>query len=439
MFNRESHALQSGTTAYEFLLLAGLVTTLTIGAACVYPIWDDARLLYLVDKNGIEAIGWSFGFRPVVASIFRLLFDRRLLLPVTLVVHWLGWLGLGLVTMRFWKLMFPLYSKLALLPALLSVTPILCKIQLVTFTVVFVCLVGPVFGYLGMFLLLSNESSRQRKLVHDIAGLALMALAVMLSEYGALTATVGFVLLISKAIRTRKERKREPAIIAILLALSALVSYLIFLKIGTGSNPGFLPSYSLQYLSGKVTVIPFRLLSALWRGAMGGFIESLGSIRLDSKVALLSFVCGAALAGLVVLVIHKPPDAGAEFHQYWPTVITLLVATAVALIPVFLMARTIETRWDSRFFLPMLPVLSSLTVFTLLTMIRQRLWTVVLILCGFLAGYWTSAEIADMSKPRDWVHGFPSITATAHQPPANRIAHDVTRTPRKSVVRVCGP
>ena len=418
MFNRESHARQSGITAFEFLLLAGLVTTLTIAAACVYPIWDDARLLYLIEKNGIDAIEWSFGFRPVVASIFRLLFHHRLLLPVTLVVHWLGWLSLGLVTRRFWKLMFPRYSKLALLPALLSVAPILCKIQLVTFTVVFVCLVGPVLGYLGIFLLLSDELSRQRKLVHDIAGLALIALAVMLSEYGALTATVGFVLLISKAIRTRKERKRQPAIIATLLALSALVSYLIFLKIGTGSNPGFLPSYSLQHLSWKVTVIPFRLLSALWRGAMGGFIESLGSIRLDSKVALLSFVCGAALAGLVVLVIHKPPDVGAEFHQYWPTVVTLLVATAVALIPVFLMARTIETRWDSRFFLPMLPVLSSLTVFTLLTMIRQRLWTVVLILCGFLAGYWTTAEIADMSKPRDWVLGSPSITATAHRPRA---------------------
>ena len=77
--------LQKQTSIYEILLLAGIVTALTIGTAAAYPIWDDRRLLFLVEQNGIQAIQWSFGIRPLAASI-----TDSCCLP-----HWFstGWVG----------------------------------------------------------------------------------------------------------------------------------------------------------------------------------------------------------------------------------------------------------------------------------------------------------------------------------------------------------
>jgi hypothetical protein len=387
----------------EILLLAMIAAALTIGAASAYPIWDDRRLLLLIETNGIDAINASFGIRPLIASWFTFLFNHRLLLPVALVFHFAEWLAMGLITVRLWKLMFPAHAKMALLPALLSVAPVLCKVQLVTFTVVFIALFAIVVGYAGVFLLLSDQPTRRRKLIVDVAGLALAAFATLISEYGTLTAIVGCVLLISKAIRVPKARRRQPLIVAALLAISVLLFYALFLTLGSRSNPGFLPSYSLQFLSWRIGVIPFRLLSGIWRGAMGGFLESLAAISVNSKIAVLSCLSGAVVATLAGLVFKKRREATRESGPDKQSIVTLLVTTAVALIPVLLMDRMLEDRWDSRFYLPLLPVLSSLTVIALLSLVRRRFWLVVVILCGFVAGYWTAAEIAWTLRNRESV------------------------------------
>ncbi|SRR5712692_1878346 len=117
----------------------------------------------------------------------------------------------------------------------------------------------------------------------------------------------------------------------------------------------------------------------------------------------MSFVCGAVLSGLVSLVIHKKRSVGSALHQDSSSVLTLLAATIGR--PLARPVNGSNARYQVGFKILVadLPILSSLTVFILLYVVRKRLWIVVAILCGFLAGYWTSLEIVNVFRNRESV------------------------------------
>lgn len=398
------------TSLYEVVLLAVPVTALTFAATRIYPIWDDGRLMSAIQESGSRAIWVNFGNRPLATLFYLFLLNHQAFLPVGMVIHWMTWLGMGLVTMRFWRLTFPALSRFALLPALLSVAPILCKVQLVILTIPSIDLLGPVLSFLAIFILLSEQPTRWRRIIVGATGLALIALSILISEYAVVTAAVGFILVCAKAIDGRTERKRERQVMAALVAVGVLISYSVFLWLTRASGrDAFRPAHILELSGWRLRGIPFRLLSGIWRGAIGGFLESLGSITLNSKVALLSFVGGAVMSGLVVLVIHKREAVEFTLQQDRFSIITLLVAVLVALIPVVLMDRTLETKWDSRFWLPVIPVLSSLSVYILFYVLKARLYVLVPVLCGFLAGYWTTMEIANTLHNPDPIVALPRI------------------------------
>ena len=382
------------TSLYEVVLLAIVVTALTFAAARIYPTWDDGRLMLAIQESGSQAIWVNFGNRPLAALFYVFLWNHHAFLPVGILLHWITWLGMGLVTMRFWRIMFPAYAGYALLPALLSIAPILCKVQFVILTIPSIDLLGPLLTFLAIFMLLSEQPTRLRKIIGSATALALIALSILLSEYAVVTAAVGFIIISAKAIRNGSGPGRERLVMPALVALCSLISYSIFLWLTrSAGHDAFRPGYILELSGWRLRGIPFRLLSGIWRGAIGGLLESLGSVTLNSKAALLSFVCGAVLASLVVLAIYK--RAAVEFKWSGFSFITLLTSLAVALVPVVLMDRTLDSKWDSRFWLPVLPVLTSLTVYILFSLLRPRLYLLVPILCGFLAGYWTTQEIAN--------------------------------------------
>jgi hypothetical protein len=398
------------TLIYEVGLLAALVTVLTAAAAWIYPIWDDGRLILAIQQSGSEAIWVNFGNRPLAALYYIFLMKYQVFLPASIVLHWMTWLGIGLITMRFWRLMFPAHAGFALLPALLSVAPILTKVQLAILTIPSIVLVGPVIGFIAIFMILSEQPTRSRKIIVNAAGLALIAFSILISEYAVATAAVGFILVSAKAIHSRSERKGKRWVIAVLVAVCALISYAVFLWLGRGSGrDAFRPGYALEVPGWRIRGIPFRLLSGIWRGEIGGLLESLGSITLNSKAALLSFVCGAVVSGLVVLLIHKREAVEFRFQEDRFSIIALLVAVPVALLPFVLMDRTLETKWDSRFWLPVIPVLSSLSVYILFYLLKARLYVLAPVLCGFLAGYWTTMEIAKTFRNPDPVVALPRI------------------------------
>jgi len=382
------------TSLYEFLLLAAIVSALTLAAAWAYPIWDDARLAVLIGQFGTGVILENFGWRFLVSLVLIFLANHQLLFPVGIIFHFLGWLTMGLITMKLWRLLFPDYVRFALLPGLLSVAPIICKIQLVIVTIVFMELIPSLLSFLTVIIFLTEYASRRRRIINYVLAFLLIILSVLLCEYAVAAAGAVFVILMANALREKTQVRRERQIVALLVPLVSLSSYIVSLFLATPTaNPGFRPGYAVQVLPRKIQVIPFRLLSGIWRGTIGSVLASLGAINVSSKVALLSFGCGAIFSVFVTLVVYKKTDSALVRPRDWSTVLTLLVAIIVAFLPVFLMDRTLESKWDTRFCMPVLPVLSSLTVFLLLQLVKKSVRVLVVIACSFLVGYWTTFEI----------------------------------------------
>ncbi len=384
---------------FEFLLLTAVVTVLTVSTAWVYPIWDDARLLVLIGESGDAAIRGDLDSRVLLSHFFIFLSHRGLFLPVGLVLHWMSWFGMGLVTLRFWQMTFPAHARFALLPAILSVTPILCKVQFVVMSVVFIDVIEPVLAFCGILLLMSERWRGRRRILVTAGSLFLIVVACLLSEYGVATAAVGCVLLFGKALRTAGAGKRESMILALLVSACPFVSYIVFsILAASAASPPYQASFAILSLFGNIQLIPFRLISGIWRGVIGAYLESLGSITVYGKAPLLSFFSGAILSAMVTFAVYRRRADASPAGRDWPTALTLLVATVIGVLPFLLMNRTLETYWDSRFWLPAMPLVSSLTVYLLLSVVRKRLWILVPICCGFLAGYWTTTEIIRTHK-----------------------------------------
>jgi hypothetical protein len=386
----------------EFLLIAAIVSVLTIATAWVYPTWDDINVLMMLNQLGDAGIRVFFDSRVLVSHFCIFLSHHGLFLPVGLALHWLSWFGMGLVTFRFWQITFPAHAHLALLPAILSVTPVLCKVHFVIMSVVFIDVLEPVLAFGGILLLLSESGHGRRKVLVTAGGLLLVMIAGLLSEYGVATAAVGCVLLFGKALQTSGTRKRELNILGSVLGVCALASYVVFSIIASSAaSPPYRASFVLPALSADIHRIPFRLVSGLWRAVIGAYLESLGSITVSGKGPLLSFVSGAILSAAVTFAIYRKKRTGSISSRNWPAAIIMTVAIIVGALPFLLMGRTLETYWDSRFWLPALPIASSLTVYLLLSLVRERRWILVAICCGFLGGYWTSTEIIRTRKHRN--------------------------------------
>ena len=402
-------------TFFEILLLAGLVTALTFAAAWVYPTWDDGRLMLAIQEFGSDAIWTNFGNRPLIALFYVFLLKHNLFFPVGIVLHWIGWLSMGLVTMQFWRLVFPANANLSLLPGILSVAPVLCKMQTILLVMPTIDVIPPVLAFAALFMLLSRPRRGWGLIVTDIIALALIVATILVSEYAVVAAAIAATFVIANALYGDPTRRREYRVVAALIAGCIFVSYAMFLWLTKGSGrETFRPSYIPEWLSFRM---PFLLASAIWRGIIGGVLESLGSVTLHSKIALLSFVCGALFSALVVLVLRHAARGEANFQRDKLSLATLLIAAVVPLVPVVLMNRALESRWESRFWLPALPVLSCLSVYLLLYVVRTRLYVLVLIVCGFLAGYWTTSDVARVLRNPDADRGLEETLNRELDPP----------------------
>ncbi len=188
----------------EIVTIALIATTLTTIAWRAFPLWDDGFVWLLSQRGGGHAVYESVGDRPVMARIFQALVDSGHLREATAVIHWLAWFGMGWVTLRLWKLLWPAHRAFALAAACVAVAPVLCRIQTVLLCAFVPSVIGPVVVFLVSLPLLSPGAVRLSKT--RIATLwALMVFAVgavsLISEY-ALPA-VGAVIVLLWGLRPR--------------------------------------------------------------------------------------------------------------------------------------------------------------------------------------------------------------------------------------------
>ena len=104
---------------------------LTLSARAVFPVWDDGYLWLHEAAGGADAIRLAQGDRPILGALWGFLSLHGALWEAGTVVHWIAWLGIGLVTFVLWSLLFLARSELAIVAASLSLASLLCETQLI--------------------------------------------------------------------------------------------------------------------------------------------------------------------------------------------------------------------------------------------------------------------------------------------------------------------
>ena len=148
--------ISTRTSLFEFAIIAILATILALVARLAFPQWDDSIFWILSRHGGPQAIIEQSPDRPIMLTAWAWMDQHRLLWSGGLVVHWLCWFGIAVVTLCLWKLLFPARRGFAIAAACLAITPALCGFQFVIVNPVFTGMVGPVLVWLCLLPLLQQ-------------------------------------------------------------------------------------------------------------------------------------------------------------------------------------------------------------------------------------------------------------------------------------------
>ena len=410
-----SRPRRQGIRPVEFGLVATVAGILTLLAYLVFPVWDDGYLMLFVSENG--DIFNVHRDRPIIGACWHWLYERGWLLAVGYPVHWLLWCGYGLLALSLWKRLFPALQRYAVLAALLTMTPLLCTIHL--------AVVNPPSGFISpvltysawlvaaAFLRTPPGSGTTVQAVRCLGAVLLLLAAALLSDYMVPAGVACGVLLL---LYREPHTGRDPAHVraAALWFATVVAGYLAYWYLGSAEARSnvrpevALGSGDLLYRA-KVTTI--RVINGLWQGSLGYLLARIGQIKIQPDyvgIALLGpSVLMASIAAWVVSDKDEG-DAAADTHvrrglrNEW----ALFLALAAGLAPmVFMRDLTIDGR-GSRYWLPLLPLTSCLSLRIILAIVNRKARWLVGLTVGFLAGYFTATmgyeAITDRQRVERW-------------------------------------
>jgi hypothetical protein len=372
------------STILEFGVAVLLVAGLTATAVAIFPINDDTYTRILELDGGGDAVRANHTDRPLMAAIWGYFADRGTLWSMAAVAHALAWLGLGLVTYGLWIRLRLGPRRYALTATCLALTPLLCQTQLDLLNPVFSGHIGPVLAYAAFLLRPAAGWGR------GLAAVALVVAGTLLSEYAIPATAVICILLLAEGWRGSARDLRREAVAAVGLGTAAIATYGVYVTLAdTASRTIVHPSAALDLW--RLKVLPFRFLTSLWRGSAGGILERLGEFSVNSVPAALSLTVGMVLAvGVFLLWRRRNTEELGDSGDGKPVasgVAVLLLALAVGLTPILLMGRLPEEAFDSRYWLPLLPLTSCLTLALGLLLLRRRGRFLLPLILPLIAGF----------------------------------------------------
>jgi hypothetical protein len=348
-----------GHVLLEHGLLAALAAALTLVAWRVYPAWDDGWL-WLQRLEGDATIRASMADRPLLGWIWASLAEAGLLLPVSAAVHWVAWLGLGLVSRALWRRSFPDRASLGLVAGVLPLSTVVLELQSV--------LVNPVWGGLlgvvtvwaaALWLTAEGSPSRASTALRSAGAATAVGAACLLSEYGVVAAGVVAVALIVGGSPARPAAWRP----ALVVVGSALAGYAALLLVGDPAvRPEARPDRLLDLGLQRALATPFVVVTEFWQGLLGNLLRRAGEVEAESLESL-TILAGSALAAAAAAWL-----AGRGTEQETPSrascrpVVALLAAAAAGLLVMAVAARVPWSGPSSRYYMPVVPALACLAV-----------------------------------------------------------------------------
>jgi hypothetical protein len=385
-------------------------TFLTIFAWQTLPILDDGTMWHLTTDGG--EIADNQKDVALQGNLREFFAEHGVFWEASAVLHWLSWVGTGLATLHLWSVLFPDQRRFAPVAACLAIAPILCQTQLMLGLPIN-SQVGPLLTYVAIFMLLGvTQTSFARSAAIYLTATVLVTFSTFLAVYTIPTAVAGTLIVGFVGMRTGKRlRQLVPPIVT--LIGSVFAGYLIYWLVAAGSGRtkvrpeviAALPDFGWRMLIAMGT-----LFTALWRGALGALLNSLGNIEVSSTELAASMLVGLLVAVIVSILVYRrghrgDADRGIDLEM-WPVLCALSLAIFVAMLPIVLMGARPTGYFGSRFWLPLLPIAACLMSGTVLSLVRSRYWWVVPPICGLVGGYSTCSfimhETAERQLITDW-------------------------------------
>ena len=402
---RVSRSLRRVAPVLGVLLLS---VTYTVGAFGAFPIWDDGWLWLLLEEQGTEAIVPSHPERPVGMLIWQALApSSEALWRNAFVAQALLWPVLAFLSARLWRRYVPELADFSAVVGLVAIAPFVTKVQMVTANVALTSLLTVVVAYTA--LLLVGRFPRQsgpRSWVSLGAGLALLALAVLIQEYAVPVALAGAVLLATeRPLEAGSRGFIRPLGAGVAVAVTAGLAYRAYVGLASFKSSAAreeLDPASFLDAGTFLKVAPSILASALWNGLLGGFLRSTGAAFGELRAAPWVLLWGLLIGGLLAWGTR---DSVGRWPS-WRLAVRLLLAVVAALVPVVVGG---EVPWDpgdgmsSRFGLPALPVLAALVVLLIIGYLPGRVRWVPILVLGFSAGLVAAAEATTATRERELV------------------------------------
>jgi hypothetical protein len=383
--------------AAAVLALLSICVPLTAGAYLAFPLWDDGSLWLQIREKGTEAIVASWPARPVNAHLWAALApSEHAFWLVALVAQAVLWPLLAVLSVLLWRRAYPELQRYAPLVACVAIAPFLTRVQLLTASIALGGLLSVLLAY-GSILLLLRFASQARRSSGAVlgVGLALMAAAVLLNEYGVAAALAGAPLLFfgSLSATDRGAKRRGLAASASLVAVTvACYAAYLLLSDYEVTRPSVHPLHSVAVAEGGLLRPPLRLGEAIWDGLIGALAGALANLDFQAgRANVAAAALGAITAGLLLVATRQRDrrEASPEAPAWGRPLLVLLLALAAGLAPVAAMGRSpwhAGHAMDSRFALPVLPILAALLVRGLVGLVQPRYWAVPVLLLGFAAG-----------------------------------------------------
>jgi hypothetical protein len=377
--------------AASILALLMVLAPLTIGAIGSLPMFDDAWNWLYFKERGTDFIT-GIPDRPVMGYVWTALsLSEQAFWRINFVAHAVLWGGFAVAAALLWKHLLPHLAHYGWVVACITIAPFGFHVQTMLANIVLGCLLSIVLTYAAFLLVLrfvrAGDAVGWGALV---ASQFILGSAIMLMEYAFSVVAVMTVLLLLPAVISSDAGERSRTYRAVLLSIVvAAVAYGVYYMLAEWrSNTNVM--YTHPPIARELSLMFFvKMAQAIWQSLVGNLALSLGEIRLTSKSGLLAAVYGLVVGFLLIIGSRVHKDWKIDRSSMIGPIILLGIALFAGLLPVIYSGRSPWNPDDgttSRFGMGVLPIIAMLLFLICLSLVRQRLWAIPVLLFGFVAG-----------------------------------------------------
>src|SRR5258705_3499675 len=264
---------------FQYLIIALLCATFTVGAVAAFPEFDDGYLMLILKERGVSAILSAHPDRPLVGWIWQVLatvFGSHLW-AFGFLSHVALWTVLGIQASLLWNRMFPELMRYGGVIGCLTVAPIVVQVQLSTVTITLLGLLSAVLGYGAILLIFTFIGKASRSAF--VLGLMLLSGGILVSEYAVPVTAVALILFLRMYLyddnRETKARALKASIAVLGVAFLACLAFLIVQRTRarvevSAEIPLHNPRLILSY--------PLAFVTQLWRVTFGVYGRTMSYI-----------------------------------------------------------------------------------------------------------------------------------------------------------------